>query len=95
LAEVEAPELKKRLAEAESRLAKLEKGPDPEVMNAPPTGGKEFTARETKSRSSTQAQWNARMASLDERIDNGDLSARDEKYRVQLQRRKGEVTVKD
>lgn len=45
--EIRNPELEKENRELRDKLALLEKGPDPEVVNAPPTHG-ERTARETK-----------------------------------------------
>ena len=71
LAEVEAPELKKRLAEAEKRLALLEKPPDEDVMRAPPTHGREISARQTNKKLS-EAQFDANAQSI--RASKGELA---------------------
>jgi len=86
--------LERDLKVANERLAKLEKGPDPEVMNAPPTHGREINARDTKTRNLTRDAWNRDMAQLDERINDGDRDALQEKYRKQADLRKGQIQVK-
>lgn len=94
-AEILAPEQEQEIKVLREKLAALEKGPDPEVMKAPPTGGREITARETKQRNMTQAQWNAEMARLNARLDSGDRSAMEEKVRLQMARRSNPSMVKD
>lgn len=57
-AELRTPSLEREVAELRQKLAKLEKGPDPEVLKAPTTHGHEFTARETKKKL-TEADFDA------------------------------------
>ena len=87
-AELENPDLRSENQALKDRLAALEKGPDPEVMRAPSPGSREIGARETKQRFQTQAQWDSKMKELDTKIDDGDMEARNEKYRIQMERRK-------
>jgi len=43
---------------------RLKRGPDPEVKNAPPTQGREYSARETKARDMTYEGYDAQLAEL-------------------------------
>lgn len=58
-AEIRETKLDQENRELRDRLAKLERGPDPEVMNAPPTHGREITARQTKAKEWTEEQFDA------------------------------------
>lgn len=46
------------------RIASLERPPDPNVTKAPPTQGREYSARETKAKEMTYEQYDAQLAEL-------------------------------
>lgn len=71
-AELRAPDLEKENQELKERLAKLERPPDPDVVNAPPTHTREFTARETKKRW-TEAAWDQERERI--RSTQGEIAA--------------------
>lgn len=73
LAEIEAPKLAAENRALKERLALLEKPRDPDVVNAPPTHGREFGARETKSRQYTEEQFDAEQERI--RATKGELAA--------------------
>lgn len=81
-AELEAPRLARELKEARDKLALLDKPPDPDVMKAPPTHGREIGARETKSKMLTEDQFDREAARI--RAEQGELA--ELKYRERLGR---------
>lgn len=65
LAEVRAARLGKELAAAQKELERMRKAPDPDVVGAPKTGGREGPAQTTSARKGvTSAQFDAEVARL-------------------------------
>jgi len=64
IAEVEAGDLRKKTADLTAELAALRKKPDPDVINAPATHGREITATNTKKRKMTGAKYDSTLATM-------------------------------
>jgi hypothetical protein len=70
-AELVAPKLEKEVKELREKLALLEKPPDEDVMRAPPTHGREISARQT-TKKLNEAQFDANAQSI--RASKGELA---------------------
>lgn len=70
-AELNAPKYESELQRLREENERLKRGPDPEVMNAPPTGGREVSARERKSKM-TEAQFDQQANQI--RASKGELA---------------------
>lgn len=66
LAEVRQVRLSKELRAAQDELATLKKTPDPDVMNAPKTAGREIPSNETKTKKVTLAKFDAEVKRLED-----------------------------
>jgi len=64
LAEIRAPRLQAENARLTAELAKMSKTPDPDVLNAPKTGGREITATEVSKRKMSGTQYDSEVKAL-------------------------------